>query len=126
MTEERARVLGRTLRFLNENERPVGAPEQLARFIVEEGDASSDLLHRVALERVTDKMSQNLVEISASVNLNRQRLNQSGGVRALPPHDWISNEEVHGVWALEQYLAYDVGNDRAASALSNGRAAIVH
>jgi hypothetical protein len=111
-TEERARVLGRTLRFLNANEHPKGAPEQLTRFIIEEGADSSDWLHRVALERVTDKMSQNLVEIGALVNLNRQQLKLPGGARALPPHDWISKEEVHGVWGLEQYLAYDIVADQ--------------
>ncbi|MFA6310005.1 MAG: hypothetical protein WC681_00920, partial [Sterolibacterium sp.] len=111
-TEERARVLGRTLRFLNPNEHPKGAPEQLTRFIVEEGPDSSDWLHRVALERVTDKMSQNLVEIGASINLTPKKLKQPGGVRALPPHDWISKEEVHGIWGLEQYLAYNVLTDQ--------------
>lgn len=112
MTEERARVLGRTLRFLNANEHPKDAPAQLTKFIVEEGDDSSDWLHRVALERVTDKMSQNLVEIGASVNINRQQLKLSTGARALPPHSWISTEEVHGVWGLVQYLAYDVVADQ--------------
>ena len=97
-------MLGRTLRFLNASERPKGAPAQLTRFIVEEGDDSSDWLHRVALERVTDKMSQNLVEVGASVKLNRQQQEVPSDVRALPPHDWISNEELHGVWGLEQYL----------------------
>ncbi|WP_139253518.1 NERD domain-containing protein [Burkholderia ubonensis] len=111
-TEERARVLGRTLRFLNSDERPKDAPKELIHFIVEEGDHSSDWLHRVALERVTDKMSQNLIEISASLNINRRQHKQAGDVRALPPHDWISDEEVHGLWALEQYLAYDILADQ--------------
>lgn len=112
MTEERARVLGRTLRFLNPNEHPRDAPANLTQFIVEEGNASSDLLHRVALERVSDKMSQNLIEIFSSVNLNKQNINQHGGVRALPPHDWICDEEVHGIWGLKQYLAYDIIGDQ--------------
>jgi hypothetical protein len=112
MTEERARVLGRTLRFLNVNEQPKDAPAQFTKFIVEEGADSSDWLHRVALGRVIDKLSQNLVEIGTSVNLNRQQLQLRRGVRALPPHDWISNEEVLGVWGLAQYLAYDVVADQ--------------
>lgn len=111
-TEERARVLGRTLRFLNSDERPKDAPEQLIHFIVEEGDDSSDWLHRVALERVTDKLSQNLIEIGASMKINRRQHKQPDDVRALPPHDWISDEEVHGLWGLEQYLAYDVLADQ--------------
>lgn len=111
-TEERARVLGRTLRFLNPDERPKDAPEELIHFIVEEGDDSSDWVHRVALERVTDKLSQNLIEFSASLNINRRQRKQAGDVRALPPQDWISDEEAHGVWALQEYLAYDVLTDQ--------------
>lgn len=33
------------------------------------------------------------------------------GARVLPPHDWISDEELHGPWALERYLACDVRDD---------------
>lgn len=112
MTEEQARVLGRTLRFLRVDERPSDAPAELTQFIIEEGDDSSDWLHRIALERVTDKLSQNLVEIGATVNIDRRRTSAFGGTRALPPGDWISNEEVHGLWGLHQYLAYDVVADQ--------------
>lgn len=111
-TEQRARLLGRTLRFLSADERPKDAPEALTNFVVEEGSDSTDWLHRVALERITDKMSQNIVEIGATVNLKRPRFKLPGGARALPPHDWISNEELHGVWGLEQYLAYPVAEDQ--------------
>lgn len=112
MTEERARVLGRTLRFLGEDERPKEAPANLVRFLVEEGDDFSDWMHRIAQERVTDKLSQNLVEIGATLNISRQRAQAPGGVRALPPNDWISNEEAHGIWGLRQYLAYEVVADQ--------------
>lgn len=112
MTEESARVLGRNLRFLNENEHPKNAPTQLTRYIVEEGDDSNDWLHRIALERVTDKMSQNFFEIDASVNLNLEQFQRQGGMHALPPHDWISKEEIHSVWGLQQYLAYDILKDQ--------------
>lgn len=112
MTEERARMLGRTLRFLNANERPADASPQLTTFIADEGQDSSDLLHRIALERVTDKMSQNMLELRAFTQKNRPRIKFPGGVRALPPLDWISNAEVHGLWGLEQYLAYDVISDQ--------------
>lgn len=112
MTEQRARLLGRTLRFMSNEERPKDAPPELATFVVEDGSDSTDWLHRVALERVTDKMSQNIIEIGASIKLPQQRLNLPGGGRALPPYDWICNEEVHGVWGLEQYLAYSIVDDR--------------
>ena len=113
MTEEKARVLGRSLRFLRDDERPKQAPDQLKAFIVDEGDDSSDWLHRVALERVTDKLSQNLVELKAKVNLGRHqpKFILPGGGKALPPHDWVSEDELHALWALEQYLAYDVVSD---------------
>lgn len=112
MTEQRARLLGRTLRFLSTDERPKDAPPELTTFIVEEGSDTSDWLHRVALERVTDRMCQNILEIGASVNLNRPRFKLPGDAHALPPHDWISNEEVLGLWGLEQYLAYPVVGDQ--------------
>jgi hypothetical protein len=112
-TEEGARVLGRTLRFLEDSERPADAPDSTKRFILEEGDDTTDFLHRVALERVTDKLSQNLVEIATSTTLKGRQptFRLPGGARVLPPHDWISDEELHGLWALEQYLAYDVRDD---------------
>lgn len=112
MTEERARALGRTLRFLSDGERPKKASADSVRFLVEEGDDSSDLMHRIAQDRVSDKLSQNFVEIGAVVNIDRQRHSALDNVRALPPHDLISNEEAHGIWGLHEYLAYDVVTDQ--------------
>lgn len=114
MTEEKARVMGRTLRILDDEERPKGAPEELKSFIVDEGDATADWLQRVAFERVTDKLSQNLLETQASVGINRQQQSPTGalGVQGILSRAWVSDEEVHGVWGLTQFLAYDVLADQ--------------
>ncbi|NRD59964.1 hypothetical protein, partial [Corallococcus exiguus] len=64
-TEEQARVQGRTLRFLRDDERPKNAPAEFTHYIVEEGDDTSDWLHRIAFERVADKLAQNLMEVRA-------------------------------------------------------------
>lgn len=110
-TEEQARVLGRTLRFLRDDERPSYSSIESTEIIVEEGDDRSDWIHRVALERLTDKLSQNLIEIGATAKIVTGSTRAIGATRALPPNDWISNEEVHGIWGLNQYLAYDVVSD---------------
>lgn len=114
MTEEKARVMGRTLRFLGDEERPKEARVELKSFIVDEGDATADWLQRVALERVMDKLSQNLLETQASVGINRQQQGSAGvtGIQSIPPGAWVSDEEINGVWGLTQFLAYDVLADQ--------------
>lgn len=111
-TEEKARVLGRTLRITDAAGFPKKPPGDAKQIVVEEGDDSSDWAHRVALERVTDKMSQNLLEIGASANVTPQNPKAMAGVLPLPPRGWVSNEEVHGISGLEQYLAYDITSDQ--------------
>ncbi|WP_220432913.1 hypothetical protein, partial [Raoultella terrigena] len=73
---------------------------------------TSDWLHRIAFERVADKLAQNLMEVRAQKYVYTEPRPGLGGVRPLPPHHWISDEEAHGVWALEQYLGYGVVGDQ--------------
>jgi len=110
-TEERARTLGRTFRVVEAAASPRKPPDDATQIVIEEGDDSSDWAHRVALERVTDKMAQNALEIATSDILKPQNPKTMVGVLPLPPLRWVSNDEIHGISGLEQYLAYDVTSD---------------
>lgn len=65
----------------------------------------------MALERLTDKMTQHGLEIAAEENVEPKDPKAKFGVPQLPPMGWVSNDEIHGISGLQQYLAYDITSD---------------
>lgn len=112
LTEQVARFLGGSLRFLAEQERPAGAPQELKKFIRHQGELQLELLHRVAAERMHDKLGQNLLEIHADRSAQKLLSRASEQKHLLPPRGYISNDELHACWAISEALAYDVRDDQ--------------
>lgn len=112
MTEEQARVMGRTLRFLDDRERLPGTPDKIRAIVVEEGDHYTDAVYRIALERMMDKLTQNFIEIRKTVKSStfHTETSRNHGV-LLPPWSWLSYEELHTVWSMGEILGYDLLND---------------
>lgn len=109
LTTERARVLGRSLKRLTGDELPAAAPASIKTVYIEEGDSSSDLLHRIALDRVTDSLAQNyfsLVVTDIASQIDKPILGGSD-IRRLPPIEHISLDEILAIKGLANYLGYD-------------------
>ncbi len=112
MTEQRARVMGRTLRFLDDKERPPGTPDKILKIVVEDGDIDNDAFYRIALERLMDKLTQNFIEIRKSVRSTAFAAEHpTAQMVHLPPQSWLSYEEFHTVWSVEQMLGYSILSD---------------
>jgi hypothetical protein len=109
-TEQRARLLGRRLRFLTEDERPIGTPLTIKTLIVHESRRSLELIHRVAAERMNDKLNQNLLEIMADPSINE--VLQRGDKHLLPPHGFISHDEIGAGHAISETLSYNIFADK--------------
>ncbi|MBI2768364.1 MAG: hypothetical protein HYX47_01970 [Burkholderiales bacterium] len=110
-TEERARLLGRRLRVVDAAGFDRKLSEEVTHVVVEQGSASSDWAHRVAIERLTDKMTQYGLEIRTKENIKPKNPKAKPALLPMPPRGWVSNDEVHGISGLEQYLAYDITTD---------------
>lgn len=110
--EEAARYQGRVLRIQKPREPLALHSSPVTTMVVEEGDDCSDFIHRVAFERLTSKLNQNLVEYGADLGFGRQYPRPSASTPVvLDKGVYISLEEIAAVNAIEQMLAVDVFSD---------------
>lgn len=112
-TEERARLFGRRLQLLKDEELSASLDSKTVALVIDEGDRSHEWLHRIAMERFNDKSAQNLIESKSAFAQGRQVGIPflPAGWHALPPYEVLSGEESQAIFALSESLGWDVQDD---------------
>lgn len=116
VVQRRVRALGRRLRVLSSEECAQHAMNWSSTIVVEEGCIDSDITHLIAHERVSDRLAANFFDLGRELKDRWQTTVKVEGSfqYILPPRNWISLQEIHGLHGLQQYLGYDVINDTEA------------
>jgi hypothetical protein len=111
-TEEGARLLGTNLKYVGKEEWPTDAPAGLKKVVQFDGVPALELLHRVAAERMHDKLTQNHLEMWSDSSSQQVYRKASKYPHLLPPHGLILYDELHANTAIRDILAYDIFSDQ--------------
>lgn len=111
-TEERARFIGRSLKYFPKDRWPPDTPPQLKVMVQHEPEQAIELLHQVAFERLRDWLSQNFMEMMSDRAVERLEVGDKPGPHGLPPAAIVSRSELHAAMAIANSLHYDITQDQ--------------
>jgi hypothetical protein len=110
-TEERARFIGRSMRYVPKEEWTQEVPEALKVLVRHEPEPAVELLHQVAFERLRDGLSQNFFEMMSDASVEHIEVGNKHGPHPLPPVAFVSRIELHAASAVRHAVNYDIAED---------------
>lgn len=111
LTEERARFLGEGMSALPKAEWPADAPTELSKVVLHKGQPTLEILHKVASERLSDKLGQNFFEMMSDANTEGIEAQSASNHHLLPPTAFVSRAELHACWTISDMVAFDILKD---------------